>query len=325
MEKLKVGVVGVGYFGSFHAEKYARSPQVDLVGVADIDEARVHEVADRFSTRSFVDYKDLFDKVEAVSIAVPTPIHFQVARDFIESGIDVLLEKPMTATLHEAEALVEVAENKKRILQIGHLERFNSAVFALNGLLVDPLFIDSIRFSPFLERASHVDVVLDLMIHDIDLILSMVQSEVTSIRAVGVPVISSHLDIANARMEFQNGCTANITASRVSGKKMRQIRIFQDDGYFTIDFLSHKIRIHRKEQDSDGPKVVSEEIRMTPTDALESEIHSFIQKVRDRTEPLVSGKNGKRALEVALSITEQIERNIVRRRDSHSLNVGEGE
>ncbi len=315
MEKLRVGVVGVGYFGWFHAEKYARIPDVELVGVADINEVRAQEVAKHFSTRPFVDYRDLLDKLQAVSVVVPTPIHYQIARDFIDHGIDVLLEKPMTTSLQEAEVLVEKAENQQTVLQIGHLERFNSAVFALNGLLGNPLFIDSLRFSPFLERASQIDVVLDLMIHDIDIILSIVQSEVSSISAVGVPVVSSHLDIANARIEFANGCTANITASRVSPKKMRQIRIFENDGYFTIDFLSHKMRIHRKKQGSDGPEVVSEEIKIIPTDALESEIQSFIQKVRDRTDPLVSGRSGKRALEVALSITEQIEKRITRRKD----------
>lgn len=314
MEKLRVGVVGVGYFGWFHAEKYARIPDVELVGVADINEARAQEVAKHFSTRPFVDYRDLLDKLQAVSVVVPTPIHYQIARDFIDHGIDVLLEKPMTTSLQEAEVLVEKAENQQTILQIGHLERFNSAVFALNGLLGNPLFIDSLRFSPFLERASQVDVVLDLMIHDIDIILSIVQSEVSSISAVGVPVISSHLDIANARIEFANGCTANITASRVSPKKMRQIRIFENEGYFTIDFLSHKMRVHRKRQGSDGTEVVSEEIKIIPTDALESEIQSFVQKVRDRTDPLVSGRSGKRALEVALSITEQIEKKITRRK-----------
>jgi len=321
VEKLKVGVVGVGYFGWFHAEKYAKIPSVELVGVADIKESRAREVADHFSTRPFVDYRDLFDKVEAVSIAVPTLVHYQVARDFIDHSIDVLLEKPMTTSLEEAEALIEMAEEKRRILQIGHLERFNSAVIGLNGLLGHPVFIDSLRFSPFLERASQVDVVFDLMIHDIDIILSIVQSEVRAISAVGVPVVSSHLDIANARMEFQNGCTANITASRVSRKKVRQIRIFQENGSFTIDFLSQKIRALRRRNDSDGPGVLSEDIKIAPTDALEGEIHSFIQKVRDRTTPLVSGRNGKRALEVALAITEQIEKNMVRRKDLDSLDV----
>jgi predicted dehydrogenase len=321
VEKLKVGVVGVGYFGWFHAEKFAKIPDVDLIGVVDIDEARARQVADHFSTRPFVDYKDLFNQVQAVSIAVPTPIHYQVARDFMDQGIDILLEKPMTASLQEAEALVEMAEKEKRILQIGHLERFNAAVSALNGFLRDPLFIDSLRFSPFLERASHVDVVLDLMIHDIDIILSIVRSEVTSISAVGLPLISAELDIANARMEFRNGCVANITASRVSRKKLRQIRIFQDSGSFTIDFLSNKMRALRKSQGSDGSKLVSEDIRIDATDALESEIHSFVQKVRDRTTPMVTGLNGKRALEVALAITQQIEENMVRRKGPDSLDV----
>ncbi len=252
---------------------------------------------------------------------MPTLIHYQVARDFIDHGVDVLLEKPMTTTPAEAEILIGLAEEKERILQIGHLERFNSAVVSLNGLLGDPLFIDSLRFSPFLERAAQVDVVLDLMIHDIDIILSIVQSEVRSISAVGIPVISSHLDIANARMEFQNGCTANITANRVSRKKMRQIRIFQDNGSFTIDFLSQKMRALWKREDEGKPQIVSEEIKIEPTDALEREICSFMEKVRDRTIPLVSGINGKRALEVALAITEQIQKNRERRKNPDPLDV----
>jgi len=321
VEKLKVGVVGVGYFGWFHTEKYAKIPKVELVGVADLDGARAKYVAEHFSTRPFADYRDLFNKVEAVSVAVPTSVHYQVARDFIDHGIDVLLEKPITTSLKEAENLVAMAEEQNRILQIGHLERFNSGVVALNGLLGDPLFIDSLRFSPFLERASQVDVVLDLMIHDIDIILSIVQSEVASISAVGVPVISSHLDIANARMEFQNGCIANITASRVSHKRMRQIRIFQDNGYITIDFLSHKMRTHKKNHGSEKPGLVTEEVKIEPIDALESEIDSFIRKVRDRTTPLVSGRNGKTALEVALAITERIEKNLVRRKHPDFLDV----
>jgi predicted dehydrogenase len=321
VEKLKVGVVGVGYFGWFHTEKYARIPSVDLVGVVDINGDRAREVAEHFSTQPFVDYRDLLGKVQAVSVVVPTPVHYEVTRDFIDHGVDVLLEKPMTINLEEAETLVERAEKQNRILQVGHLERFNSAVVALNGRLGDPLFIDSLRFSPFLERASQVDVVLDLMIHDIDIILSIVQSDVRSIHAVGVPVVSSYLDMANARMEFENGCIANITASRVSSRKTRQLRIFQDNGCFTIDFLAHKMRIHKKGQEAEGPRVVSEEIVIDPMDALESEIHSFVQTVKDRTTPLVSGHNGKRALEVALAITEQIERKMVRRKDPDSLDV----
>jgi predicted dehydrogenase len=319
VEKLKVGVVGVGYFGWFHAEKYAKNPDVELVGVVDIDPARASHVADHFSALPFVDYRDLFDKIRAVSIAVPTSAHYQVARDFINHGIDVLLEKPMTTDLQEAEDLIRMAEGQARILQIGHLERFNSAVTALNGLVGTPLFIDSIRSSPFLERASQVDVVLDLMIHDIDIVLSIVHSEVRSISAVGIPVISSQLDIANARVEFENGCTANISASRIAGEKRRQIRIFQENGYFTIDFLSHRIRSHMRCQDSKGRRVVSQEITIEPADALEGEIASFLEKVKERMTPLVSGRSGKRALEVALAINEQIEKNLVRKKDPKPL------
>ena len=321
MEKIRVGVVGVGYFGRFHAEKYAKIPEVELVGVADIDATRAQEVAARHSTKHYVDYRDLINQVQAVSIAVPTPIHYQVARDFVDNDIDVLLEKPMTIDLREAEDLIGVVERKRLILQIGHLERFNSAVTALNSLLGTPLFIDSIRFSPYLERASQVDVVLDLMIHDIDIILSMVRSDVMSIHAVGVPVVSSHLDVANARMEFRNGCVANISANRVSREKIRQIRIFQADGHFTIDFLSQKIRALRRKHEVDGPRIVSEEIEIDPADALEAEIRSFVQRVKDRRPPLVSGENGKRALEVALAITDQIEKNIASRKNLDSVEV----
>ncbi|MBW2056094.1 MAG: Gfo/Idh/MocA family oxidoreductase [Deltaproteobacteria bacterium] len=321
MEKIKVGVVGVGYFGRFHAEKYSKIPYVELVGVADIDGSRARDVAGRFSTQPFLDYRNLFDKVQAVSVAVPTSVHYQVARDFIDHGIDVLLEKPMTTSLREAEALVERAQAQKRILQIGHLERFNSVLAALDGLVGDPLFLDSQRLSPFLERTADVDVVLDLMIHDIDIVLSIIPGEVTGIDAVGVPVVSPRLDVANARLVFESGCAANMTASRVSREKLRQITVFQKDGYFTIDFLSHVIRVNRKKEGSKGSEVVAEEIRIEPVDALEKEIRSFIEKVRDRTVPLVSGQEGKRALRIALAITEEIQKQIRKRKEPGFLDV----
>jgi len=321
VEKIKVGVVGVGYFGRFHAEKYSKIPYVELVGVADIDGSRARDVAGRFSTQPFLDYRNLFDKVQAVSVAVPTSVHYQVARDFIDHGIDVLLEKPMTTSLREAEALVERAQAQKRILQIGHLERFNSVLAALDGLVGDPLFLDSQRLSPFLERTADVDVVLDLMIHDIDIVLSIIPGEVTGIDAVGVPVVSPRLDVANARLVFESGCAANMTASRVSREKLRQITVFQKDGYFTIDFLSHVIRVNRKKEGSKGSEVVAEEIRIEPVDALEKEIRSFIEKVRDRTVPLVSGQEGKRALRIALAITEEIQKQIRKRKEPGFLDV----
>ena len=317
MKKLRVGVIGVGYFGQFHAEKYHRMDEVELVGVADIDPTRSRQIARGFNTNAYYNYEDLYDKVDAVSIAVPTPIHYHVTKDFFSRGIDVLLEKPITNTLRHADELIEIAEKRQCVFQVGHQERFNAAIMALEGSLIDPMFIESHRLSPFLQRAAGVDVVLDLMIHDIQVILSMVDSSIQSIQAVGVPIVSPFLDIANARIEFENGCIANVTASRVSKEKMRKIRIFQSTAYFSIDFVSQRITVLSK--DSKGrkplfPGVFAEDIEIAKNDPLELEIKSFVERVRDRKLPLVSGLDGKKALEVALRITDQIQRNIEKRK-----------
>lgn len=316
MGNLRVGVVGVGYFGQFHAEKYRNLPEVELVGVADINRSRLTEMASRLNVDTFPHYKDLYDKVDAVSIAAPTPLHYQITKDFFHHGIDVLLEKPITTTLEEADKLVEMAEKRHCIFQVGHQERFNAALMALEGSLVDPMFIESRRLSPFLRRAAGIDVVLDLMIHDIQIILSMVNSPVESIQAVGVPIVSPHLDIANARIEFQNGCIANTTASRVSREKTRRIRIFQPSSYFTIDYISQSLTVFSR--DGRGgkplfPGIFAEDIEITKNDPLELEIQSFVERVRDREEPLVSGMEGRKALEIALRITDQIQRNTEKR------------
>ena len=310
-------MVGVGYFGQFHAEKYHKMPEVELVGLADIDRSRSREMGNRFNTNAFYNYEDLYDKVDAVSIAVPTPIHYQVAKDFFHKGIDVLLEKPITATLREADELIDMAEKKQLVFQVGHQERFNAAFMALEGILVDPTFIESHRLSPFLQRAAGVDVVLDLMIHDIQIILSMLDSPIQSIQAVGVPIVSPYLDIANARIEFENGCIANVTASRVSREKMRKIRIFQPTAYFSIDYVSQRITVLSKDGKGRSklisPGIFTEDIKVTKNDPLKLQIQSFVQRVRDRKKPLVSGLDGKKALEVALRITDQIQRNIERK------------
>jgi predicted dehydrogenase len=309
MRKLRVGVVGVGYFGQYHAEKYDRLPEVELVGVADINPSRSREMASRFNTSAFSDYEDLYDKVDAVSIAVPTPVHYQVTRDFFHKGIDVLLEKPMTTTLQEADELVDIAEKRQCVFQVGHQERFNAAIMALEGSLADPLFIESHRLSPFLERAASVDVVLDLMI-------------LKAIQAVGVPIVSSYLDIANARIEFDNGCIASVTANRVSKEKNRKIRIFQPNAYFSIDYVSQKITVLSR--DGKGCKLVApgifaEDIAITKNDPLELEIRSFVERVRDRKRPVVSGVDGRKALEVALRITDEIQGNIEKRKGLSDL------
>lgn len=303
---IRVGVVGVGYLGQFHAEKYAHLPEATLVGVVDIDKARADEVASRFGTRAFYHYSSLLDKVDAISIVTPTQLHYEIAKEFLKRGVDVLLEKPMTTTLEEAEDLIKEAKDRDAILQIGHLERFNSAIMALNGTIKGPMFIESHRLAPFTERGTDVDVVLDLMIHDIDIILNLVISEVKGVDAIGVPVISKEVDIANARIRFESGCVADVTASRVSRERFRKIRLFQPDAYISIDYVAQKVTVAKKVPGVDGglPRIVEEELVVEKRDPLLEEIKAFLESVITRKEPLVTGRDGKRALEMALRIRE---------------------
>jgi predicted dehydrogenase len=310
MEPIRVGVVGVGYLGRFHAEKYAGMKEVKLVGAVDIIPERAESVARRFGAEAFTDYMALMGKVDAVSVVVPTPVHFSISRDFLENHVDVLIEKPMAETLEEADTLIEIADSKGAIIQVGHLERFNPAVVALRNVVDCPLFIESHRLSIFKERGTDVDVVLDLMIHDIDIILNFVKAELKSIHAVGVPVISPRVDIANARLIFVNGCVANVTASRISMKDMRKIRIFQKDAYVSVDYANHSIMIIRKDDQGTGlpvPGMSMERSNFDKADSLETELRSFVDSVKTRQIPLVSGRDGRNALRVALSIMDQIE------------------
>jgi len=314
-EVLRVGVVGVGYLGKFHAEKYANMDDAKLVGVVDIDTSQAEAVAEKFGAKAYGNYQELMGKVDAVSIVVPTQAHFAVGRDFLENDIDVLIEKPMTVTLEEAEELIRIAESRGLIMQVGHLERFNPAVVALRNIVKKPMFIESHRLSVYKNRGTDVSVVLDLMIHDIDIILNFVRSEVKEIRASGVSVISGHVDIANARLEFENGCVANVTASRISMKNERKIRLFQKDAYVSVDFASHEIIIvHQKGEAAENPKSKTELIpgmgvdRMSfvKGDALEEELKSFVKAVKKRETSEVTGQMGRDALKIALSIMEQI-------------------
>jgi len=310
VEKIKVGVVGVGYFGQFHAAKYTRMEGAELVGVVDVDSTRAGEIARKERTLSFSHHSDLFGKVQAVSIAVPTPLHYSVAKDFLLQGIHALLEKPIAGTLQESNELIELAESRGLVLQVGHLERFNGALQALNGFVRDPFFIESHRMSPFPGRETDINVVLDLMVHDIDIILNLANSEVRQIIAVGIPVLTRHLDMANARILFENGCTANLTVSRISAEKVRETRIFQPDGILSIDYASQTATFSRKTapgRQGGLPEMVTEEIAVKKVDLLEAEISSFLESVRNRKNPRVSGRDGKRALEVALQIVHQIE------------------
>jgi predicted dehydrogenase len=301
-KKIRAGVIGVGHLGHFHAEKYAAQEDVVLVGVADIDPIRAREVASATGALALTDYRELFDQVDCVSVAVPTQHHYPIAKDCLERGIDVLVEKPLTATASEGRALVELAARHQRVLQVGHLERFNPALRSLAGILATPRFIECQRIAPFVERGTEVDVVRDLMIHDLDVVLSMVRSPVTSIEALGVPVLTAEPDIANARLRFASGCIADITASRVAMKRERKMRIFQPDAYIVVDYGEKHIRICRREQGEGGhelPRITLEEREVGGEDALEEEIRDFIRSVRERREPVVSGREGLQALEMA--------------------------
>ena len=307
---LRVGVVGVGHLGRFHVQKYTAQPDVSLAGVVDVDQPRAVELASQYQTQAFVDYRDLFGRVECVSIAVPTQLHHAIARDFLAQGIDVLVEKPLTATGAEGRELVELAARAGRILQVGHLERFNPALRSLSGILTTPRFIECQRVAPFVERGTDVDVVRDLMIHDLDVILSLVRSEPSSIEAFGVPVLTSEPDIAHVRLRFASGCIANITASRVALKRERKMRIFQPDTYLVVDYGEHRIRICRREPGQASgslPNLSFEEREVGGEDALEEEIRDFLRAVRTRTAPVVSGREGLQALELAEQIIASLE------------------
>ena len=306
--RLRAAVIGAGYLGPFHAEKYAALDTVDLVAVVDIDRGRAEEVAQRVGALPLTDYRDLFGKVDCVSLAVPTTAHGRIAQDLLAHGIDVLVEKPVTATVEEAEALVALAETHGRILQVGHLERFNPAILSLGGVLTQPRFIECHRLASFVERGTEVDVILDLMIHDLDVILSIVPGEIEKVEAVGVPVLTEQIDIANARLRFRSGCIANVTASRVATKRERKIRFFQADTYVSVDYDAKRVRIYRRRRNQTGmPEIDVAEQQFSTGDALLAEIADFVDAVRHRRAPVVDGRAALRALEVAHLIKASLE------------------
>ncbi|MFV0439372.1 MAG: Gfo/Idh/MocA family protein [Desulfopila sp.] len=306
---VRAGVVGVGYLGRFHAEKYASLAGVELVGVADPDSEQGQRVAKACACDYYPDYRRLLADVDAVSIAVPTSLHHLVGRDCLAAGVDILMEKPVTVTLDEADELIAMAEEKSLIFQVGHLERFNPAVQAMIPFLTQPLFIESNRISVFKKRGVDVDVVLDLMIHDIDIILNIVKSPIRQIHTVGAPVATMTTDIANARLIFENGVTANVTASRISRTNIRKMRIFQPGSYINVDFANRKIMTIRLKDELMASGMPRQDVAVTTFaegDALKSEISHFIENVRNRTQPSVSGQEGRRALAVAHEVISQI-------------------
>ncbi len=309
---VRVGVVGVGYVGQHHARIYSELPGVELIGVVDIDEARLQELGTRHRIQLCRDYRDLLGTVDAVSVAVPTLLHYPIAKEFLECGVDVLVEKPIARSLAQADELVEIAKADDRIFQVGHIERFNGAVKALEDIVRSPGFIECHRLGPFAHRNTDVDVVLDLMIHDIDIILNLIKSPVIAVTAVGVPVISDQVDIANARLQFESGCVANLTASRVSVERVRRIRIFQRDTFISLDYSQQEIAIYHRIPPEAGqaaevdPRIVKEDIFIDKAEPLRVELESFMECVRSRKRPLVSGEEGRDALRVASQIVERL-------------------
>lgn len=311
MRAMRTAVIGVGYLGNFHAQKYAAIEGVELVGVVDNDLKRAEEIAGKLGTRAYADHRELIGKVDAVSVVVPTQYHHAVARDFLAAGVHVLIEKPITVTIEEADELIALAESNGAVFQVGHLERFNPVLVALDGILHDPLFIESVRIAPFKPRGTDVNVVLDLMIHDIEIIQHIVKSPVERVDAIGAPVFTGEEDIANARILFKNGCVANVTASRISLKSERKMRIFQRDAYITLDFQNRKVLTAQKgsgELFPGVPNVKVDERELGEADALRSEIESFISAIREGKPPQVSGSDGRMALETALKINTSLDR-----------------
>jgi predicted dehydrogenase len=302
---VRVAVVGVGRIGKEHARIYASLPETVLVGVCDTDRARGEQIAAQYGVRYYSDYRELLDRVDAVSIAVPTESHCEIACEFLSRGVAVLVEKPMARTLEEAERMIRWARQTGALLQVGHLERFNPAVRALMKLVSEPKFFEVHRLGEFTERSLDIDVVLDLMIHDLDIVLSLVPSEIRAIHAVGVPILTDRVDIANARLEFANGCIANVTASRISREKVRKLRVFQPNAYISLDYTRQELDVYRlvgSLAPGERPRIVSERIPVVRDEPLRAQLESFLSCAREGSPPLVSGEDGRRALALALRI-----------------------
>ncbi|MDD5568676.1 MAG: Gfo/Idh/MocA family oxidoreductase [Candidatus Omnitrophica bacterium] len=302
MDKLKVAVIGVGHLGSVHAKIYKEIPNCSLVGICDTDKARLEQTAKTLNVPGYRDYREIFDKADAVSIATPTKLHYAVASECLKQNLHALVEKPFTPALQEADNLIKIAKDKNLILQVGHIERFNSAFSATQRIIKDPKFIECHRLSPFPNRSLDVGAVLDIMIHDIDIILGLVASPVERIDSIGINVLTSLEDIANARITFKNGCVANLTASRISDETMRKIRIFQENTYISLDYKNAEAWVYRKGL----LKISKENLPIEKEQPLQKELQAFVDCVINKKEPLVSGVVARQALKVALEIQNQI-------------------
>jgi len=324
MGKIKIGVIGTGHLGKLHVKMFKQIQECEVIGIYDGNSQTVKDVAQEFNVQAFDNLDDLLKNIQAASIAVSTTAHHEVAKKCLEKNIHIFVEKPITSSISEAEELVQISSNRKLNLQVGHIERFNPAIISLERFIIEPMFIQTDRLAQFNPRGTDVAVVLDLMIHDIDIILSLIKSEVKKIDANGVAVVSNNLDIANARIEFVNGAVANVTASRISQKKMRKMRIFQKDAYISLDFItgvSEVYRLHPVDQNIDpstmsfgeigvGEKrkrLIYEQPEIKDVNALKYELELFIKSILYKSHPVVSGMDGLRALKVAEIILKKIE------------------
>ena len=315
MSKIKTAVLGVGYLGKFHADKYAELPNSELIAVVDANENTAKAISEKLGVEGLTDYSSLLGNVDAVSIAAPTTLHYQIAKDFLRHGSHVLIEKPITVTLQEADELIKLAKARNRLIQVGFLERFNAAILDLDTNKVKPLFIESHRLAPFNPRATDVNVILDLMIHDIDIILNIVDSDVKSIAASGTPVLTGSTDIANVRIEFENGAVANVTASRASMKTERKMRLFQPDSCVTIDFHNRVMNVYSKgdkEMFPGIPEIITKESVYENNDALKAEIIAFLDSIENNKPAVVSGEDGRKALATAIEISSLLNQSIIK-------------
>src|SRR5438105_10733354 len=302
MKKLRVGVVGVGHIGGNHARIYAELPQAEFIAIFDIDPVRAAEIAGKYKAKAAGSLNEFAEMVDAASVATPTSAHFPVARDLLAFGKHLLIEKPITENTADARELAQVAGEKRLVLQVGHVERFNPVLSALEQHLTHPRFIEAHRLSPYPNRSTEIGVVLDLMIHDLEIILHLVRSPVQNIDAIGVPVLSRGEDIANARIRFENGCVANVTSSRISPERMRKIRVFQQDAYLSLDYEKQSGEIYRRE----SGKITRDKVPIEREEPLKQQLVSFIECASTGREPRVSGFQATAALELAVQITKRI-------------------
>ena len=308
MSKVKIAVIGIGYLGEFHAQKYKANKNADLIGIVDTNKQRSEEISNRIGVKSYNDYKSIIDQVDAVSIVVPTNLHYKIAKFFIENKKHVLIEKPFASNAAEARKLKKISEKNKTILQIGHLERFNKAFVELKDKVKNPLFIECNRISPFKIRGTEVDVIMDLMIHDLDIIMSINKSKIKNIQASGISVLTSKTDIANARIVFEDNCVCNLSSSRISDKIERKMRVFQKNSYFSLDYQNSSLDTYKKIKNKNVVSIEKKENSFPQNDSLKDEIDSFVKCIKNNKKAVVDASDGLNALTYALKISNLIKK-----------------